>query len=222
MPGKYTPVKISRAALPPRGRSPGSPVHSVRPPGRSPSPPRINPSELDHRSIVALSQSTNDELDIKTREKNALSKLLSDLKKKKLQLDSKLAKKQRDVDTTVVQTQDMSKKLDVMAVSNKMMSAELAGLRGENEKMDLEVDQLKQNLKEATANYERECMEVEKARKLLHNYRKEITLESKHRDNVQSDLRASRTAQSLMINRLDEMEKRNRALKTCVADIFKN
>ena len=32
------------------------------------------------------------------------------------------------------------------------------------------------------------------------------------------DLRASRTAQNLMINRLDDIERRNKALKNCVAN----
>merc|ERR1712007_154568 len=102
----------------------------------------------------------------------------------------------------------------------RMMASELAGLHTDKERLESEVDVLKQQFKEATSQYERECLEVEKAKSMLNDYRKEINVEAKQRDNIQSDLRASRTAQSLMINRLDEMEKRSRALKTCVAATF--
>merc|ERR1719436_306685 len=114
----------------------------------------------------------------------------------------------------------MNKKLETLNASNRMMQSELSGLRTEAERLEAEVEELRQQFKEASANYDRVCMDVEKDKRMLNNYRKEINAEAKQRDNVQSDLRASRTAQSLMINRLDEMEKRNRALKTCVADTF--
>lgn len=188
---------------------------------RSPSPQsRINIQDLDHRSIIALSQSCTAELTTKMREKNALSDLLSDLKKKKMQYDAKGAKKKREVDSTVVQTMEMEKKLQMLGNTNKMMTSELAGLRSENEKLEGEVEDLRRSFKEATLNYEKECEEVDRVKRMLYSYRKEINAEAKQRDNVQQDLRASRTAQSLMINRLDEMEKRNRALKTCVANTF--
>jgi len=157
---------------------------------------------------------------MKHREKAALTKLLAELKKKKLQYDAKQAKKQREVDHSIVQTIEMNKKLEMLNTSNRMMASELAGLRTDKERLESEVDVLKQQFKEATSQYERECLEVEKAKSMLNNYRKEINVEAKQRDNIQSDLRASRTAQSLMINRLDEMEKRSRALKTCVAATF--
>jgi len=86
--------------------------------------------------------------------------------------------------------------------------------------LNVEVDHLRKDLKEATANFGKECQEVEKLKQVSSTYRKELNAEIKARDNVQQDLRASRTAQTLMIDRVDEMEKRNRALKTCVADTF--
>merc|ERR1711879_694526 len=125
-----------------------------------------------------------------------------------------------EADSTTVQTMEMAKKLEGLNASNRMMQAELSGLRSETERLEAEVEELREQFKEASANYDRVCMDVEKDKRMLNNYRKEINAEAKQRDNVQSDLRASRTAQSLMINRLDDMEKRNRALKTCVADIF--
>jgi len=157
---------------------------------------------------------------VKLREKNALSDLLAELKKKKMQYDARGGKKKREVDTTIVQTMDMEKKLAQLNNSNKMMSAELTGLRKDNEYLEGEVEELRRSFKEATMNYEKECADVDKVKRMLINYRKEINSEAKLRDNVQQDLRASRTAQSLMINRLDDMEKRNRALKTCVANTF--
>eukprot|EP00928_Gymnodinium_smaydae_P065793 TRINITY_DN48887_c0_g1_i1.p1 TRINITY_DN48887_c0_g1~~TRINITY_DN48887_c0_g1_i1.p1 ORF type:complete len:257 (-),score=70.18 TRINITY_DN48887_c0_g1_i1:253-948(-) len=188
---------------------------------RSPSPSsRVQLHEVDQRSIVQLSQTTTDDLDKRLREKSALTKMLQDLKKKKLQYDAKIAKKQREVDTTVVQTLDMNKKLEMVNSSNRITSSELTGLRQENERMEAEVSKLRDIYKEACESYERECFEVEKTKQLLQNYRKEIGSEGKQRDNLQSDLRASRTAQTLMINRLDEMEKRHRALKSCVVEAF--
>merc|ERR1719199_569056 len=190
-------------------------------PQRSSSPTqRINMNELDHRSIIALSQQCTEELTIKMREKNSLADLLSDLKKKKMQYDARGGKKKREVDTAVVQTLEMEKKLQTLSNSNKMMTSELTGLRKENENMEAEVEDLRRSLKEASQSYQKECDEVDRVKQLLYSYRKEINAEAKLRDNVQQDLRASRTAQSLMINRLDDMEKRNRALKTCVANTF--
>merc|ERR1719240_2426194 len=100
------------------------------------------------------------------------------------------------------------------------MSSELAGLRKDNENLEAEVEALRHSYKEATLNYEKECSEVDRVKRMLFSYRKEINAEAKQKDSVQQDLRASRTAQSLMLNRLDDMEKRNRALKTCVANTF--
>lgn len=188
---------------------------------RSPSPrARIETNQLDHRSIIQLSQQCTEELTVKIREKNAMTDLLKDLKNKKMQYDARGGKKKREVDMTVVQTMEMEKKLQQLTNGNKMMTAELAGLRKENEILEEEVNELRGRYKEANLNYETECSEVDKVKRLLHSYRKEISTEAKLRDHVCQDLRASRTAQSLMINRLDDMEKRNRALKSCVANTF--
>ena len=181
---------------------------------------RISAAEVDQRSIIQLSQACTEELEMKAREKNALIKMLADLKKKKMQCDAKLAKKKRDVDQAVVNTMDLEKKLNSINNSNRIMAAELAGLRSENERLEGDVEVLRSNYGEANACYEEKAADVEKLRRTLHSYRKEIGVETKHRDNVQQDLRASRTAQNLMIHRLDDMEKRNRALKTCVASTF--
>lgn len=189
---------------------------------RPTSPLRVNADGLDHQSIMALSQATQEELDIKQREKASLNRLKADLKNKKIQCDSKLAKKKREADGTIVQTMELDKKNQMLSNSNRMMSAELSGLRSENERLEAEMEVLRSNFKEVNINYERECADVEKLRRMLFSYRKEITAESRQRDNVQQDLRASRTAQNLMIDRLDDMEKRNRALKSCVADTFNN
>lgn len=176
--------------------------------------------ELDHRSIVAMSQSCTEELEAKLGEKAQLTKMLGDLKKKKMQLDTKLAKKRREVDTALVQTIDYEKKVQVLSSSNKTVGAEVSGLRADNDRMGAEVERLRRDLSEANNNFAAEVAEVERLRQVLFNYRKEVGQESKQRDTIQQDLRATRTAQSLMINRLDSMEKRNRALKTCVADAF--
>lgn len=212
--GLGTPGSARQSTAPSSVRSTGR-LH------RSPSPShRVNTNELDHRSIIALSQQCTEDLTVKMREKNALADLLSELKKKKMQYDARGGKKKRQVDTTIVQTMEMEKKLQQLNNSNKMMTAELAGLRKDNENLEAEVEDLRRSFNEAGSNYKNECDEVEKVKRMLYSYRKEINAEAKLRDNVQQDLRASRTAQSLMINRLDDMEKRNRALKTCVANTF--
>lgn len=177
-------------------------------------------NELDHNSIIALSQQCTEDLTIKMREKNALAELLSELKKKKMQLDSRGSKKKREVDSTIVQTMELEKKLQQVSNSNKMATAELTGLRKENGDLEHDVEALRGHFQEMTSNYQTECDEVEGVKRMLFSYRKEIAAESKVRDHVQADLRASRTAQALMIHRLDDMQKRNRALKACVANAF--
>jgi len=189
---------------------------------RSPSPraSRIETNKLDHRSIIDLSQQCTEDLTVKMREKTAMADLLAELKKAKMQYDGRGSKKKREVDTTIVQTMEMEKKLQQLSNANKMATTELTGLRKENEDIEKVVEDLRRSYKEATRNYQRECSEVAEGQRLLNSYRKEIATEAKLRDNVQQDLRATRTAQGLMINRLDDMEKRNRALKTCVANTF--
>jgi chromosome segregation ATPase len=185
---------------------------------RSPSPPRVQASELDQERIISLSQQCTEELNRKQQDKNALTEMLKEQKNKKMQYDAKLSKKKREVDSTVVQTLDLEKKLQMLNNTNKMMTAELAGLRSENERTQCDVDALREDLQKATNDYDRECGEVEQVKQTLFTYRKEITTETKRKDGVQQDLRAARTAFNLLMNRLDDMEKRNRAIKNCVAN----
>jgi len=180
----------------------------------------MNDSSADHRNIVALSQSCTEDLEAKLREKAQLTKYIAELKKKKMAWDSKLTKKRKEVDTTLVHTIDMEKKLHVLNGSNKTVGAEVAGLRTANERETQEVERLKALLREVNTNCERELAEVERLKQVLHGFRRDIAVEAKNRENIHQDLRATKTAQNLMLNRLDSMEKRNRALKTCVANTF--
>jgi len=209
--------------------TPGSARHSTAPSSvrssgrlvRSPSPQsRIDVNHFDHDSIMTMSQQCTEDLSIKMREKNALADLLSELKKKKMQYESKGSKKMREVDLTQVRTMEMEKKLAQINNANKMMISELNGLRKENEKLEYEVEDMRKCFKESSTNYEQECQDVEKVKRTLYSYRKEINTEAKLRDGVQQDLRASRTAQTLVISRLEDVAKRNHALKTCVANTF--
>merc|ERR1711879_132892 len=100
-------------------------------------------NDLDHRSIVALSQSCTEDLDVRMREKHALTKLLAELKKKKLQYDSRVAKKKREVDSTIVQTMELEKKLQMLQSGNKMMAAEVQGFQTEKERLEDDVERLR-------------------------------------------------------------------------------
>eukprot|EP00439_Symbiodinium_sp_Y106_P067132 s845_g11.t1 len=173
---------------------------------------------LDHKSIVAMSQICTEDLDAKMREKSSLTKQLAELKRSKLQYETKLQKKKKDDDSAVVQTIDLEKKLQTINNSNRVATAELSGLGSENERLRQDIDALRSHLQEATTAYERECEALEGLKQALQATRKELAAESKQRDIVQQDLRASRTAQNLMINRLDDIERRNKALKNCVAN----
>lgn len=179
---------------------------------------RLTAGDVDQKSIVALSQTCTEELEAKTREKTALTKLLNELKKKKQQYDGRIAKKKREVDAATVQTMEIRKKMSIVENGNRMMMAELNGLRKENERLEIDVQTLRRDLQAAIQTYDKECMEVEKVKKMINTYQREMNAEGKHRETVQQDLRASKTAQSLMMDRLDDMEKRNRALRTCVTD----
>merc|ERR1719215_1761210 len=118
-----TPGSARGSTAPNTGRSSNRGLH------RSPSPRagRIETNKLDHRSIIDLSQQCTEELTVKIREKNAMADLLAELKKKKMQYDGRGSKKKREVDTTIVQTMEMEKKLQQLSNANKMMGAELAG-----------------------------------------------------------------------------------------------
>jgi len=165
-----------------------------------------------------MSQLCTEDLDAKTREKSALSKQMADLKRGKLQYDTKLQKKKKEDDSAIVQTMDMEKKLQALNNGNRVATAELSGLGSENERLRQDIDTLRSHLQEATTAYERECEALEGLKQALQATRKELAAETKQRDVVQQDLRASKTAQTLMINRLDDIERRNKALKNCVAN----
>lgn len=167
---------------------------------------------------MTLSQQCTEDLSVKMREKNALTDFIGELKRQKMQYDSKNAKKNREVDVTVVQTMEMEKKLRQITNANKLLTAEFNGLRKENENLEEEIENLRRHYKEKSDSYESECEEVDTLKRTLYSYRKEINAESKLRDNVQQDLRASRAAQTLMIQRLDDVAKRNRALRSCVVN----
>lgn len=180
----------------------------------------MNDSSVDHRNIVALSQSCTEELEAKLREKAQLIKYIAELKKKKMAWDAKLTKKRKEVDTTLVQTIEMEKKLHVLNGSNKTVGAEVAGLRTATDRETQEVDRLKALVVQVSANCEREVAEVNRLKQILQGFRRDVAVEAKNRENIHQDLRATKTAQNLMLNRLDSMEKRNRALKNCVANTF--
>ncbi|CAE7203192.1 PBC1 [Symbiodinium natans] len=171
-----------------------------------------------HLSLILKILPDWKDLDAKMREKTALTKQVADLKRSKLQYETKLQKKKKDDDSAVVQTIDLEKKLQTINNSNRVATAELSGLGSENERLRQDIDALRSHLQEATTAYERECEALEGLKQALQATRKELAAETKQRDIVQQDLRASRTAQNLMINRLDDIERRNKALKNCVAN----
>jgi chromosome segregation ATPase len=176
----------------------------------------VDVNALDHKGVVAISQQCTEDLEAKTREKTALAKTLAALKKSKLQYETKLAKKKKEVDTHVVQMIEMDKKLQLITNQNRMMTSELTGLCSENDKLRQDVEQLQRDFREASSSFEHEKEAVEKLRKKLFEYRKEITTEGRKRDELASDLRAHKLMQSLTISRLDDMEKKHRAMKTCL------
>eukprot|EP00930_Biecheleria_cincta_P024399 TRINITY_DN17467_c0_g1_i1.p1 TRINITY_DN17467_c0_g1~~TRINITY_DN17467_c0_g1_i1.p1 ORF type:complete len:248 (-),score=45.66 TRINITY_DN17467_c0_g1_i1:68-724(-) len=188
---------------------------SVR--GTSPTQ-RLTIGPVDDKNIITLSQLCTEDLDAKMREKKALNKMLEDLKRSKMQYDNKFSKKKKEVDSATVETMQMDKKLQAVNNSNRVTAAELAGIQNENERLRQDVEALRANLSEVLAAYERECEEIESLKQTLQSTRKELMVETKQRDIVQQDLRASRTAQTLMVHRLDDIERRNRVLKTCVAN----
>merc|ERR1719464_1667600 len=102
-----------------------------------------------------------------------------------MQYDAKIAKKLREMDTTVVQTLEMEKKLHSILSTNKMVNAEVAGTRLETERLGVELEQLRRDLKDANESFERECAEVERLTQLLHNYRKQVNAEARQREQVQ-------------------------------------
>mmetsp|Transcript_12014 Transcript_12014/g.21300 ORF Transcript_12014/g.21300 Transcript_12014/m.21300 type:complete len:238 (-) Transcript_12014:57-770(-) len=217
--GRSTPT-LSRP--PTNGSMPSRP--SVGSVGRSSSPQRLSvaASGVDDKSIITLSQLCTEDLDAKLREKNDLIKLMNDLKKSKTQYDIRIAKKKKEFDQTTVQTMEMDKRLGATTNSNRVSSAEVAGLMGENSRLKQDVETLRANLTEAIAAYERECEEIEGLKQALQQTRKDLGAETRTRDMVQQDLRASRTAQTLMINRLDDIERRSRVLKNTVANTINN
>merc|ERR1711903_54499 len=99
--------------------------------------------EVDHENILALSQTCAEDPQARLREKSASAKLATELKQKKLQCEAKYAKKMQEYDRTVVQTKEMEAKLAAITNSNRIISAELSGLRAENERTSGIVEQLR-------------------------------------------------------------------------------
>merc|ERR1712032_1618006 len=122
----------------------------------------------------------------------------------------------REVDRHIVQTKEWERKLQGLQSSIKMMTGELNGLRGENERLEADVDTLRKELHEASLTFDKSSQEVDRLQRTIFYHRKELGSESRQRGDVQQDLRATKAAQTLMINRVDQIDKRSRALRTSV------
>mmetsp|Transcript_24325 Transcript_24325/g.58983 ORF Transcript_24325/g.58983 Transcript_24325/m.58983 type:complete len:196 (+) Transcript_24325:42-629(+) len=179
-------------------------------------PPRRDAAEP--QAIIGQSQLCTEELEAKTREKKALVRLLDDVKKKKLLLATRIAKKKREMDAATIQTIEIERKTQLLANQSRVSESELQGVKKENEKLGLEVEQLQRDLQAVQLTYEQELQQSEQLKKMVQSVRREIASETRQRDVVQHDLQASRTAQALMQERLAALEARNRALMTCVVD----
>jgi chromosome segregation ATPase len=182
---------------------------------------RASEPALDQQSIVYTTQACAEDLEAKAREKKALLSLLADLRRKKLSIAAKMAKKRREADSLQVETMDREKKIAECTNQNRIAEAESVGTDNEIRKLETEIETLLMDLDAAKKAYDKEAAECEEIKRTLSSYRKEIEQDTRRRDSVLAELRASRTASRLMEDRVNQAQEERRALLSCVRDTIR-
>merc|ERR1719486_506331 len=182
---------------------------------------RASEPALDQQSIIYTTQACAEDLEAKAREKKALLSLLQDLRRKKLSIAAKTAKKRREADSLQVETMDREKKIAECTNQNRIAEAESVGTENEIRKLETEIETLHMDLEAAKKAYDKEAAECEDIKRTLASYRKEIEQDTRRRDSVLAELRASRTASRLMEDRVNQAQEERRALLSCVRDTIR-
>merc|ERR1719421_2380298 len=182
---------------------------------------RASEPALDQQSIVYTTQACAEDLEAKAREKKALLSLLQDLRRKKLSIAAKMAKKRREADSLHVETMERDKKIAECTNQNRIAETESIGTENEIRKLETEVETLHMDLEAAKKAYDKEAAECEDIKRTLASYRKEIEQDTRRRDSVLAELRASRTASRLMEDRVNQAQEERRALLSCVRDTIR-
>merc|ERR1719261_371518 len=182
---------------------------------------RASEPALDQQSIVYTTQACAEDLEAKAREKKALLSLLQDLRRKKLHIAAKMAKKRREADSLQVETMERDKKIAECNNQNRIGEAESVGTDNEIRKLETEIETLLMDLDAAKKAYDKEAAECEEIKRTLSSYRKEIETDTRRRDSVLAELRASRTASRLMEDRVNQAQEERRALLSCVRDTIR-
>jgi len=177
----------------------------------------LNPNDVDESTVLEMSQATTDHLEAKTREKNSLLKLHDDLKKRQHILDNQYCKLKNKADNSTSEMLKAEQKASELNKSNRVLVQELEGLGRENEKRREEVDMLSEALVEIKMQLQQEERIVDDLTRIKTSCHKEMQVESKSRGDSLHALRTSRTAQSLLIQRLEDTQKQSMALKKTVS-----
>jgi len=176
---------------------------------------------LDQQSIVYTTQACAEDLEAKAREKKALLSLLQDLRRKKLSIAAKMAKKRREADSLHVETMERDKKIAECTNQNRIAETESVGTENEIRKLETEVETLHMDLEAAKRAYDKEAAECDEIKRTLASYRTEMMQDTRRRDSVLAELRASRTASRLMEDRVNQAQEERRALLSCVRDTIR-
>merc|ERR1719321_1272310 len=125
---------------------------------------RASEPSLDQQSIVYTTQACAEDLEAKAREKKALLSLLQDLRRKKLSIAAKTAKKRREADSLQVETMDREKKIAECTSQNRIAEAESVGTDNEIRKLETEIETLLMDLEAAKKAYDKEAAECKRSR----------------------------------------------------------
>eukprot|EP00397_Hematodinium_sp_SG-2012_P029531 GEMP01031207.1.p1 GENE.GEMP01031207.1~~GEMP01031207.1.p1 ORF type:complete len:308 (+),score=51.56 GEMP01031207.1:119-925(+) len=182
----------------------------------------LPPNEVDHSSILEVSQETTNELDFKTREKQGLLRLQQELKKRQQFIDAKYSKLKAEVDKTLCQVMVAEERSAAIISSNISQQQEVEGLTRENEKRKEETEMLAEAVNIITNQLAREKKNAEGLSRIKAGCRKEMQLETKCRETSLHNLRASKTAHSLLLRRLEETQKQSLTLRRAVSSTVGN
>jgi len=116
---------------------------------------------------------------------------------------------------------DREKKIAECTNQNRIAEAESVGTDNEIRKLETEIETLLMDLDAAKKAYDKESAECEEIKRTLSSYRKEIEQDTRRRDSVLAELRASRTASRLMEDRVNQAQEERRALLSCVRDTIR-
>ncbi|CAD7930247.1 unnamed protein product [Amoebophrya sp. A25] len=176
-------------------------------------------NKLDQREVVQLAKEVTAQLAVARRRKDTLSKQIAALRKR----ETAVARKAYDVKIKsqgdTVKTKEENEKFKLKSSDVKVLENTLTGLQRDSGNLSADIAQLRQDYKSVEEALKAETAAIAEAQQELH--RKRATLAAAQRESIemQARLRGSRVAAQVVAERFRDVERRNKAVRSCITGV---